>query len=153
MWKIRNATDFVEDFIIAQTSGIVPRHDNQVVPVTYIACRVGVIANKPLIIDVSKYLTLQLNIGMDIGILITVFLQIYDAEGRGDPMVIDTLFLSAECYDVMVECAHENPNETQLNYGNVKVNSTVYREMYLLNRGKYNIYFKLVMFNFFDNMI
>ncbi|KAL0894937.1 hypothetical protein ABMA27_013434 [Loxostege sticticalis] len=119
MWKIRNATDFVEDFIIAQTSGIVPRHDNQVVPVTYIACRVGVIANKPLIID------------------------IYDAEGRGDPMVIDTLFLSAECYDVMVECAHENPNETQLNYGNVKVNSTVYREMYLLNRGKYNIYFKL----------
>lgn len=54
MWKIRNASDFIEDFIIAQTTGIVPRHDNQVVPVTYIACRVGVIANKALIIDVSK---------------------------------------------------------------------------------------------------
>lgn len=54
MWKIRNATDFIEDFIIAQASGIVPRYDNQVVPVTYIACRVGVILNKPLIIDVSS---------------------------------------------------------------------------------------------------
>lgn len=53
MWKVRNAAEFIEDFIIAQTSGIVPRHDNQVVPVTYIACRVGVISNKILIIDVS----------------------------------------------------------------------------------------------------
>ncbi|RVE54180.1 hypothetical protein evm_001303 [Chilo suppressalis] len=119
LWKIRNSADFVEDFIIAQTSGIVLRHDNQVVPVTYIACTVGVISNKPLIID------------------------IYDSEGRGEPMVIDTLYLSAECYDVMVECAYENPNESLLNYGNVKVNSTVIREMYLLNRGKYNIYYKL----------
>ncbi|XP_026727025.1 hydrocephalus-inducing protein-like isoform X2 [Trichoplusia ni] len=119
MWKIRNGHEFIEDFIIAQSSGIVARQDNQVVPVTYIACRVGVIQNKPLVID------------------------IYDAEGRGDPMVIDTLFLSAECYDVMVECAHENPSETYLNYGNVKVNSTIVREMYLLNRGKYNIYYKL----------
>lgn len=74
----------------------------------------------------------------------TSLFQIYDAEGRGDPMVIDTLFLSAECYDVMVECAHENPSETYLNYGNVKVNSTIVREMYLLNRGKYNIYYKSV---------
>lgn len=57
-------------------------------------------------------------------------------------MVIDTLYLSAECYDVMVECAYENPAESFLNYGNVKVNSTVFREMYLLNRGKYNIYYK-----------
>ncbi|KAM3964816.1 LOW QUALITY PROTEIN: hydrocephalus-inducing protein homolog [Aphomia sociella] len=119
MWKIRNAEDFIEDFIIAQTSGIVHRNDNQVVPVTYIACRVGVIQHKMLYID------------------------IYDAEGRGDPMMMDTLLLSGECYDVMVECAYENPNETFLNYGNVKVNSTVIREMYLLNRGKYNIYYKL----------
>ncbi|XP_059060604.1 hydrocephalus-inducing protein homolog [Achroia grisella] len=119
MWKIRNAEDFVEDFIISQTSGIVSRYDNQVVPMTYIACRVGIIQNKILIID------------------------IYDADGRGDPMVNDTLLLSAECYDVMVECAYEDPNETFLNYGNVKVNSTVVREMYLLNRGKYNIFYKL----------
>lgn len=59
-------------------------------------------------------------------------------------MLTDSLFLSAECYDVMVECAHENPSENFLNYGNVKVNSTVYREMYLLNRGRYNVYYKLV---------
>lgn len=59
-------------------------------------------------------------------------------------MVVDNLTLSAECYDVTVECAHENPSETYLNYGNVKVNSTVVRELYLLNRGKYNIYYKLV---------
>lgn len=52
MWKIRNAEDFIEDFIIAQTSGIVARNDNQVVPVTYIACRVGVISVKVLTIDV-----------------------------------------------------------------------------------------------------
>ncbi|CAH1644802.1 unnamed protein product [Spodoptera littoralis] len=119
MWKIRNAQEFVEDFIIAQTSGIVPRSDNQVVPVTYIACRVGVITSKILTID------------------------IYDSLGRGDPILMDNLSLSAECYDVMVECAHENPSENYLNYGNVKVNSTVVREMYLLNRGKYNIYYKL----------
>ncbi|CAH2104285.1 unnamed protein product [Euphydryas editha] len=118
-WKIRNAEDFVEDFLIAQKSGVVARNDNQIVPVTYIACRVGVISNKALTID------------------------IYDAEGRGDPMVTDSLFLSAECYDVMVECAHENPSENFLNYGNVKVNSTVFREMYLLNRGRYNVYYKL----------
>lgn len=61
-------------------------------------------------------------------------------------MLVDNLSLSAECYDVMVECAHENPSENYLNYGNVKVNSTVFREMYLLNRGKYNIYYKLVFF-------
>lgn len=54
LWKIRNAQDFIEDFIIAQTSGIVQRHDNQVVPVTYIACRVGVISNKIMIIDVRS---------------------------------------------------------------------------------------------------
>ncbi|KAJ0181982.1 hypothetical protein K1T71_002704 [Dendrolimus kikuchii] len=119
MWKIRNALDFIEDFIITQTSGIVLRHDNQVVPVTYIACRVGVISNKMLIID------------------------IYDAEGRGEPMIISNLYLFAECYDVMVDCAYENPSENFLNYGNVKVNSTVSREMYLLNRGKYSVYFKL----------
>nr|XP_021191308.2 hydrocephalus-inducing protein homolog [Helicoverpa armigera] len=119
MWKIRNASEFVEDFIISQTSGIVLRQDNQVVPITYIACRVGVIVQKILSID------------------------IYDAEGRGDPMLVDNLSLSAECYDVMVECAHENPSENYLNYGNVKVNSTVIREMYLLNRGKYNIFYKL----------
>ncbi|KAH9638664.1 hypothetical protein HF086_013936 [Spodoptera exigua] len=119
MWKIRNAQDFVEDFIIAETSGIVPRNDNQVVPITYIACRVGVITMKVLTID------------------------IYDSLGRGDPILMDNLSLSAECYDVMVECAHENPSENFLNYGNVKVNSTVVREMYFLNRGKYNIYYKL----------
>ncbi|CAH0726119.1 unnamed protein product, partial [Brenthis ino] len=118
-WKIRNPDDFVEDFIIAQTSGVVSRNDNQVVSVTYIACRVGVISNKALTID------------------------IYDEEGRGDPMLTETLYLSAECYDVMVECAYENPSENFLNYGNVKVNSTVYREMYLLNRGRYNVYYKL----------
>ncbi|XP_053606917.1 hydrocephalus-inducing protein homolog isoform X2 [Plodia interpunctella] len=119
MWKIRNAVDFISDFIIASTSGIVPRHNNHVVPVTYIACNVGIISNKTLTID------------------------IYDAEGRGSPMITENLSLSAECYDVMVECAYENPTEMFLNYGNVKVNSTVIREMYLLNRGKYNIYFKL----------
>ncbi|XP_045487724.1 hydrocephalus-inducing protein-like [Pieris rapae] len=119
MWQIHNPQDFVEDFIIAQTSGIVPRQDNQVVPVTYIACRVGVISHKPLTVD------------------------IYDAEGRGNPMIVDALYLSAECYDVMVECAYENPSENFLNYGNVKVNSTVVQEMYLLNRGKYNIFYKL----------
>ncbi|XP_038212242.1 hydrocephalus-inducing protein-like [Zerene cesonia] len=119
MWQIRNPQDFIEDFIIAQTSGIVQRQDNQVVPVTYIACRVGVTAHKALTID------------------------IYDAEGRGNPMIVDVLYLSAECYDVMVECAYENPSENFLNYGNVKVNSTVYQEMYLLNRGKYNIFYKL----------
>lgn len=53
MWKIRNAIDFIEDFIIAQRSGIVLRHDNKVVPVTYIACTVGVVLRKALIIDVS----------------------------------------------------------------------------------------------------
>lgn len=42
----------------------------------------------------------------------------------------------------MVECAYENPTENYLNYGNVKVNSNVVREMYLLNKGKYNIYYK-----------
>lgn len=52
-WKIRNADDFLEDFIISQTSGIIPRYDNQVVPVTYIACRVGVISHKMLTVDVS----------------------------------------------------------------------------------------------------
>ncbi|KAJ8729300.1 hypothetical protein PYW08_000881 [Mythimna loreyi] len=119
MWKIRNPQDFVEDFIIAQTSGTVLRHDNQVVPVTYIACQVGVISVKVLTID------------------------IYDAEGRGEPMVVENLSLSAECYDVMVECAYENPAENFLNYGNVKVNSTVVREMYMLNRGKYSIFYKL----------
>ncbi|CAB3230804.1 unnamed protein product [Arctia plantaginis] len=122
MWKIRNPADFAEDFIISHKSGIVARHDNQVVPVTYIACRVGVISNRILAID------------------------IYDAEGRGEPMLTDCLYLSAECYDVMVECAHENPTENYLNYGNVKVNSTVYRDMFLLNRGKYNIYFKFTLF-------
>lgn len=53
MWQIHNPQDFVEDFIIAQTSGIVQRHDNQVVPVTYIACRVGVISHKALTVDVN----------------------------------------------------------------------------------------------------
>lgn len=62
-------------------------------------------------------------------------------------MVIENLFLSAECYDVMIDCAYENPAETYLNYGNVKVNSCVVREMYLLNRGKYNIYYKYIIFN------
>ncbi|XP_064076651.1 hydrocephalus-inducing protein-like [Vanessa tameamea] len=118
-WKIRNTEDFVEDFLITQKTGVVARNDNQIVPVTYIACRVGVISNKALTID------------------------IYDAEGRGDPMLTDSIFLSAECYDVMVECAHENPSENFLNYGNVKVNSTVVREMYLLNRGRYNVFYKL----------
>ncbi|CAK1550075.1 unnamed protein product [Leptosia nina] len=119
MWKIHNPQDFVEDFIIAQTSGIVQRQDNQVVPITYIACRVGVISHKALTVD------------------------IYDADGRGNPMIVDVLYLSAECYDVQVECAYENPSENFLNYGNVKVNSTVVQEMYLLNRGKYNIFYKL----------
>ncbi|XP_063358792.1 hydrocephalus-inducing protein homolog [Cydia amplana] len=119
MWKVRNAEEFAEDFIISHTSGIVPRYDNQVVPVIYIACRVGVILQKILIID------------------------IYDAEGRGHPMVVDQLQLSAECYDVMVECAYENPVDTCLDYGNVKVNSTYWKTMFLLNRGKYNIYYKL----------
>ncbi|CAF4756984.1 unnamed protein product [Pieris macdunnoughi] len=105
MWQIHNPQDFVEDFIIAQTSGIVQRQDNQVVPVTYIACRVGVISHRALTVD------------------------IYDAEGRGNPMIVDALHLSAECYDVMVECAYENPSENFLNYGNVKVNSTVVQEM------------------------
>ncbi|XP_063376108.1 hydrocephalus-inducing protein homolog [Cydia fagiglandana] len=119
MWKVRNAEEFAEDFIISHASGIVPRYDNQVVPITYIACRVGVISHMVLIID------------------------IYDAEGRGDPMVVDQLVLSAECYDVMVECAYENPDDTCLNYGNVKVNSTYSKSVFLLNRGKYNIYYKL----------
>ncbi|XP_062524258.1 hydrocephalus-inducing protein homolog isoform X2 [Bombyx mori] len=119
MWKIRNAQEFLKDFIIARTSGIIARQDNQVVPVTYIACSVGVISHKQLIID------------------------IYDEEGRGEPMIVDSIYLSAECYDVMVDCAYENPSENFLNYGNVKVNSTVVREMYLLNRGKYSIYYKL----------
>ncbi|XP_050670449.1 hydrocephalus-inducing protein-like [Leptidea sinapis] len=119
MWKVRNATDFIQDFIISDTSGIIERYENQVVPVTYIACRVGVIHQKPLTID------------------------IYDAEGRGNPMIEDVLLLSAECYDVLVECAYANMTENFLNYGNVKVNSTVYQEMYLLNRGKYNIFYKL----------
>ncbi|VVC92212.1 unnamed protein product, partial [Leptidea sinapis] len=122
MWKVRNATDFIQDFIISDTSGIIERYENQVVPVTYIACRVGVIHQKPLTIDVS----------------------IYDAEGRGNPMIEDVLLLSAECYDVLVECAYANMTENFLNYGNVKVNSTVYQEMYLLNRGKYNIFYKFV---------
>lgn len=52
-WQIRNASEFVEDFIISESSGVVLRHDNQVVPVTYIACRVGVVSNKALTIDVS----------------------------------------------------------------------------------------------------
>lgn len=52
-WKIRNAEDFVEDFLIAQKTGVVARNDNQIVPVTYIASRVGVISNKALTIDVS----------------------------------------------------------------------------------------------------
>lgn len=59
-------------------------------------------------------------------------------------MIVDSLYLSAECYDVMVEFAYEN-DENLLNFGNVKVNSTVVRDMYLLNRGKYNIYYKLVI--------
>ncbi|KAL4712872.1 hypothetical protein ACJJTC_011942, partial [Scirpophaga incertulas] len=118
-WKIRNASEFVEDFIITPTMGIVQRNENQVVPVTYIASSVGMITSKPLIID------------------------IFDSEGRGDPMVTDILHLSAECYDVMVECTYEDPNETVMNFGNVKVNSTVIREMYMLNKGKYNTYFKL----------
>lgn len=53
MWTIPNASEFVEDFIVAQTSGIVMRHDNQVIPVTYIACNVGVISNKTMVIHVS----------------------------------------------------------------------------------------------------
>lgn len=57
-------------------------------------------------------------------------------------MIVDSLYLSAECYDVMVDCAYENPAESFLNFGNVKVNSTVAREMYLFNRGKYNIFYK-----------
>ncbi|CAH2231773.1 jg7185 [Pararge aegeria aegeria] len=122
MWKIRNAEDFVQDFIISETTCVVPRNENQVVAVTYIASRVGVVSNKPLTID------------------------IYDAEGRGDPLIIDTLFLSAECYDVMVECAYEIPSENYLNYGNVKVNSTVVRELYMLNRGRYNVYYKFTLF-------
>lgn len=72
--------------------------------------------------------------------------QIYDEEGRGEPMIVDSIYLSAECYDVMVDCAYENPSENFLNYGNVKVNSTVVREMYLLNRGKYSIYYKYVSY-------
>ncbi|XP_052747107.1 hydrocephalus-inducing protein-like [Bicyclus anynana] len=119
LYKIRNAEEFVEDFIISKTTSIVPRHDNEVVPVSYIAIGVGVIQNKPMILD------------------------IYDAEGRGGPMITDTLLLSAECYDVMVECAYEIPSENYLNYGNVKVNSTVVREMYMLNRGRYNVFYKL----------
>lgn len=55
MWKIPNAEDFVEDFIIDKTTGIVPRNDNQVVPITYIACRVAVISSKPLTIHVSIF--------------------------------------------------------------------------------------------------
>lgn len=54
MWKIRNGEEFVEDFIIAQTSGIIQRNDNQVVPVTYIACNIGLITHKVLTIDVSN---------------------------------------------------------------------------------------------------
>lgn len=57
-------------------------------------------------------------------------------------MIVCNLYLFAECYDVMIDCAYENPSENFLNYGNVKVNSTVYREMYFQNRGKYNVYFK-----------
>lgn len=57
-------------------------------------------------------------------------------------MILDALYLSGECYDVMVECAYENPNENFLNFGNVKVNSPEYRDMFLLNRGKYPIYYK-----------
>lgn len=53
MWKIQNAQEFVEDFIISKKSGTVQRHDNQVVPVTYIACNVGVITHKVLTIEVS----------------------------------------------------------------------------------------------------
>ncbi|CAG4998369.1 unnamed protein product [Parnassius apollo] len=119
MWKIRNANEFLENFIISQTSGVIPRHRNHVVPVTYLACKVEIISNKILLID------------------------IYDSEGRGDPMIVDSLYLSAECYDVMVECAYENMDENLLNFGNVKVNLTVARQMYLFNRGKYNIYYKL----------
>lgn len=53
MWKIRNADEFVDEFIIGKTSGVVAADDNQVVPITYIACQVGVIMHKLLIIDVS----------------------------------------------------------------------------------------------------
>lgn len=54
MWKIRNPEEFKEDFIISNTSGIVLRNENQVVPVTYIACNVGIITHKMLLIDVSN---------------------------------------------------------------------------------------------------
>lgn len=56
MWKIRNVEEFVEDFIVAQTTGIILRNENQVVPVTYIACNIGLITHKPLTIDVRTCL-------------------------------------------------------------------------------------------------
>ncbi|KAJ2953758.1 hypothetical protein O0L34_g1383 [Tuta absoluta] len=105
MWKIRNPEDFEEDFIISRTSGIVPRNENHVVAVTYIACNVGIITELPMTID------------------------IFDEKERGYPMVVDSLWLSAECYDVMVECAFEDPNQNFLDFGNVKVNSTEYRSI------------------------
>lgn len=60
MWKVRNAEEFVHDFIISQTSGIILRNDNKVVPVTYIACNVGVISNKQMIIDVCIIVLLSI---------------------------------------------------------------------------------------------
>ncbi|KAG7311357.1 hypothetical protein JYU34_002397 [Plutella xylostella] len=118
MWKIRNAEELEDNYTMSLKSGTVRRYDNTVVTVTYMASKVGV-AKIPLVID------------------------IYQSEGRGEPLLSRTISLSAECYDVQVQIAYEDDATHYLDYGHVKVNSTEVREVTLLNRGKYNIYFKL----------
>lgn len=65
MWKLSNAEEFVQDFIISKTTGIIQRYDNQVVPITYIACRAGVIAAKMLTIHVNVLIITYLGFYMD----------------------------------------------------------------------------------------
>ncbi|XP_041977674.1 hydrocephalus-inducing protein homolog [Aricia agestis] len=118
-WKIRNTEELSRDFMIKQSEGVLQRDESVAVKVVYNACRVGVIDNQQLILDV------------------------YDEQCRGEPILTEVVLLSAECYDVLVDYSFDNPNDYILNYGDVKVRSTVKRRMFLLNRGKYNVYFKL----------
>lgn len=53
LWDIRNVEDFEEDFVLPRISGIISANDNEIISITYVASKVGVITNKVIIIDVS----------------------------------------------------------------------------------------------------
>ncbi|XP_068084674.1 hydrocephalus-inducing protein homolog [Anabrus simplex] len=119
IWHFLGVETIQDDFTVSDTEGLLMPLNKQEVRFDFSAD------------EVKPYFKRQLK------------LEVFDEEGRGESLFTETITLSAEAIDVMVDVLFGNEGVDYIDFGKVKVGNEYQQPFQLRNKGKYDIVCKV----------